>query len=200
MNKKTITLAALVLVVALIGGIFWYTNQPVPVEGPAEDEEITANSEPAESTPEAGDSEAEENTPETEGDSEAVENDTETEGDGTGTGPLSEQLGLSEDMTEEEVQQFLEDAKKELEESASSVADGTNQQQGQGQGQGQQGQGQQGQGQQGQGQGQGQQSGGKMTQEEVLKRLQEAGMNPQIGAGDAGKGSNSGVSGSEVHW
>lgn len=50
MPKKFIVSAVIVLAVALIGGIWWYTNQSAPVEEP-EDDAVPVNSESPQVTP-----------------------------------------------------------------------------------------------------------------------------------------------------
>lgn len=208
MKKKAIITTALVLAVALIGGVFWHINQPAPVEEPAE---------PAE--PEGGEiavnSEPQQDTPEPEADSEP-----EKEGDGNGELVWNEETGEFEpaygvgnteestvnpdlaNMTEEELKQYLEDAKKEFEDGIQqSIEDvkngnfGSDTQDTQDQQDQQQGQGQ---GQQQQGQGGGQQQ-GQMTVDEVLKKLQEAGINAGYGTTDGGTGDGGGLR-PEINW
>lgn len=187
MKKKALILTALILAVALIGGIWWYTNKPVPVEEPAEPAEsesgeIAVNSGPEESTPETeGDSEPEKNvpesTPEKEGDawSGDVRYNKET-GEIEpvyGTGSLADEYGL-DGMTDEEVAEFVANIGSDFDEwLAEQNAQYEAEEQGTGEGQGQ-----------AQSQGTEQQR----TWEEIQQKLKEAGHN--VGKIEEGGGSH----------
>lgn len=184
MSKKFIAVTIIVLVVALIGGIWWYTSQSAQVEEPADDA-IAVNSEAPQDAPEIqkDDSQAQDSTPEADTDEEGSVNDEEL--------PIDEEETETAGATEEETEQMPENDGNASEDIPEEDTQDNEQQQASNQ--------QQQQGQSGGQQSGGQQSGGQMTVDEVLKKLQDAGHN--VGYGNTyGQDAAEDIGDAQINW